>query len=172
MNRTIKSGVDWMRRRAENIVAGLLGIMFVAFLVQIVFRYFFNFPIGWTSELSVIGWLYMTLLGSAFWLKESDEIRFDLISDKLGPRGRRVVGLAVAVAAVVLFAMALPATIKYVAFMKVESTSYLKIRLDLLYSVYVVFAVAVIVRYLWAIAGIVRGEAPEEIDITKASSGL
>jgi len=172
MNRSIKSAVDWMRRRAENIVAGLLGIMFVAFIVQIVFRYFFNFPIGWTSELSVIAWLYMALLGSAFWLKESDEIRFDIISGALRPAGRRVVGLVVAVAAVVLFAMALPATIKYVAFMKVESTSYLKIRLDILYSVYVVFAVAVIVRYLWAIVGLVRGEAPEEIDITKASSGL
>ena len=172
MNPTIKSAVGWVRRRAENIVAGLLGIMFLAFIIQIVFRYFFNFPIGWTSELSVIAWLYMTLLGSAFWLKESDEIRFDLISGALGPVGRRVVGLVVATAAVVLFGMALPATIKYVAFMKVESTSYLKIRLDLLYSVYTVFAVAVIVRYVWAIVGIVRGEAPEEVDITKASSGL
>ncbi len=172
MNPTIRSAVDWVRRRAENIVAGMLGIMFLAFIIQIVFRYFFNFPIGWTSELSVIAWLYMTLLGSAFWLKESDEIRFDLISGTLGPVGRRVVGLVIAVAAVILFGMALPATIKYVAFMKVESTSYLKIRLDILYSVYVIFAVAVIVRYLWAIVGIVRGEAPEDGDITKASSGL
>jgi C4-dicarboxylate transporter, DctQ subunit len=172
MNPIIRGAVDWVRRRAENIVAGMLGIMFLAFIIQIVFRYFFNFPIGWTSELSVIAWLYMTLLGSAFWLKESDEIRFDLISGALGPVGRRVFGLAVAVAAVVLFAMALPATVKYVAFMKVESSSYLKIRLDILYSVYVVFAVAVIVRYLGAIVGILRGEAPEEIDITKASSGL
>ena len=107
MSPTISSAVEWVRRRAENVVAGMLGIMFLAFLVQIVFRYFFNFPIGWTSELSVIAWLYMTLRGSAFWLKESDEIRFDLISGTLGPVGRRVVGLVVAVAAVVLFAMAL-----------------------------------------------------------------
>jgi TRAP-type C4-dicarboxylate transport system permease small subunit len=172
MNKKIKCAVDWMRHRAENIIAGMLGIMFVAFLVQIVFRYFFNFPIGWTSELSVIAWLYMTLLGSAFWLKESDEIRFDLISGRLGPRGRRVVTIVVAIATVILFGMALPATIKYVAFMKVESTSYLKIRLDLLYSVYVVFAVAVIVRYVWAIGSALRGEAMEEVDITKTSSGL
>jgi C4-dicarboxylate transporter, DctQ subunit len=164
--------VGWMRRRAENVIAGLLGIMFVSFLAQIIFRYVFNFPIGWSSELSVICWLYMVLLGSAFWLKESDEIRFDLVSGALGPKGRRVLAFFVAVAATVLFAMALPATIKYVAFMKVESSSYLKIRLDLLYSVYVVFAVAVIVRYAWAIVGILRGEAPEEIDVTKASSGL
>jgi TRAP-type C4-dicarboxylate transport system permease small subunit len=172
MSTAVRNVVGWIRRRAENVVAGLLGIMFAAFIIQIVFRYLFNFPVGWSSEVSVITWLYMTLLGSAFWLKESEEVRFDLISDKFGPLGRRVVGLAVAVAAVVLFGMALPATVKYVAFMKVEKSSYLGIRLDVLYSVYVVFAVAVVVRYVWAIVTLLRGEAPEEVDITKASSGL
>src|SRR5512147_3158660 len=96
MSATIQGVVGWIRRRAENVVAGLLGIMFVAFIIQIVFRYFFNFPIGWTSELSVICWLYMVLLGSAFWLKESEEIRFDLVSSSLGPRGRLAVGLIAA----------------------------------------------------------------------------
>jgi C4-dicarboxylate transporter DctQ subunit len=172
MDSTISRWVDWMRRRAENVVAALLGIMFVCFLIQIVFRYFFNFPIGWTSELSVVMWLYMTLLGSAFWLKESDEVRFDLISGSLPPLGRRVVGLAVAVAAVILFGMAMPASIKYVTFMKVESSSYLKVRLDILYSVYIVFAVGVIVRYAWAIVSLLRGEIPEAADVTEGSSGL
>ncbi|MBK7334183.1 MAG: TRAP transporter small permease subunit [Betaproteobacteria bacterium] len=169
---SIEGLVGWMRRRAENVVALLLAIMFVAFILQIVFRYFLNFPIGWTSELSVIAWLYITLLGSAFWLKESEEVRFDLISGRLGPVGRRVVGFVVALSAVVLFAMSLPATVKYVAFMKVESSSYLKIRLDVLYSVYVVFAVAIIVRYGWALVGAVRGRATEEADITSSTSGL
>mgnify|MGYP003489494523 FL=1 len=169
---SIEDLVGWMRRRAENVVALLLAIMFVAFILQIVFRYFLNFPIGWTSELSVIAWLYITLLGSAFWLKESEEVRFDLLSGRLGPVGRRVVGFVVALSAVVLFGMALPATVKYVAFMKVESSSYLKIRLDVLYSVYVVFAVAIIVRYGWALVGAVRGRATEEADVTSSTSGL
>ena len=169
---SIANLVGWMRRRAENIVVLLLAIMFVAFILQIVFRYFLNFPIGWTSELSVVAWLYITLLGSAFWLKESEEVRFDLISGRLGPVGRRVVGFAVALCAVVLFGMALPATVKYVTFMKVESTSYLKIRLDLLYSVYVVFAVAIIVRYAWALVAALRGHSPERADITESTSGL
>ena len=169
---SIEGLVGWMRRRAENVVALLLAIMFVAFILQIVFRYFLNFPIGWTSELSVIAWLYITLLGPAFWLKESEEVRFDLISGRLGPVGRRVVGFVVALSAVVLFGMALPATVKYVAFMKVESSSYLKIRLDVLYSVYVVFGVAIIVRYGWALVGALRGRATEEADITSSTSGL
>ena len=172
MHPTVQRAVDWIRRRAENIVAGLLGIMFVAFIVQIVFRYFFNFPLGWSSELSVIAWLYMVLLGAALWLKEGEEISFDLVSNSLGPRARRVVGFLVAIATVVLFAMSLPAAWSYVTFMKVESSSYMKIRLDFLYSVYIVFAVAVVIRYAWKAWSILRGEAPEEIDITKTSSGL
>jgi TRAP-type C4-dicarboxylate transport system permease small subunit len=172
MHPAMRSAVDWIRRRAENVVAGLLGIMFVAFIVQIVFRYFFNFPIGWSSELSVITWLYMVLLGAALWLKEGEEISFDLVSNSLGLRARRVVGILVAVATVVLFAMSLPAAWKYVTFMKVESTSYLKIRLDFLYSVYLIFAVAVIVRYAWRAWRLLRGEEAEAIDITKTSSGL
>jgi TRAP-type C4-dicarboxylate transport system permease small subunit len=172
MNSTVNRAVDWMRRRAENLVAALLGVMFVCFLIQIVFRYFFNFPIGWSSELSVVMWLYMTLLGSTFWLKESDEVRFDLVSGSLGPTGRRVLGLGVAVAAVILFGMAMPATIKYVTFMKVESSSYLKVRLDILYSVYIVFAVAIIVRYVWVIVTLLQGEPPEEADAAGVSPGL
>ena len=172
MHPSISRVVEWIRRRAENIVAALMGVMFIAFIVQIVFRYFFNLPVGWTSELSVVAWLYMTLIGSAFWLKEHEEVRFDLIPARLGPRGKRVLGFAVAVAAIVLFGMAMPATWKYVTFMKVESSSYLKIRLDLLYSVYIVFALAIIVRYLGAIVSLIRGEAPEEGDITKTGSAL
>jgi C4-dicarboxylate transporter, DctQ subunit len=164
--------VEWIRRRAENVVSALLGIMFFAFIVQIVFRYFFNFPVGWSSELSVIAWLYMVLLGSAFWLKESEEIRFDLLSGSLRPGARRVIGVLVAVATVVLFAMSLPATVKYVTFMKVESSSYLKIRLDILYSIYVVFAVAVIVRYAWSAWTTLRGERPEDVDVTEKGYGL
>ena len=172
MHPTLRSVIEWIRRRAENVVSLLLAIMFVAFIVQIVFRYFFNFPVGWSSELSVITWLYMVLLGSAFWLKEGEEIRFDLVSNSVGPRARRIIGALVAGAAVVLFAMSLPATVKYVAFMKVESSSYLKIRLDVLYSVYVVFAVAVIVRYAWAVWAALRGAAPEEVDIAEKGYGL
>jgi C4-dicarboxylate transporter, DctQ subunit len=172
MHPTLRNVVEWIRRRAENVVSVLLAIMFVAFIVQIVFRYFFNFPVGWASELSVITWLYMVLLGSAFWLKESEEIRFDLVSNAVGPRVRRVIGILVAGATVVLFAMSLPATVSYVAFMKVESSSYLKIRLDILFSVYVAFVVAVIVRYAWSVWTVLRGEALEEVDITQKGYGL
>jgi C4-dicarboxylate transporter, DctQ subunit len=162
----------WLRRRAENVAVAMLAVLFVAFIIQIVFRYFFNFPIGWTSELTVIMWLWLVLWGAAFVLKESEEIRFDLISGSLGRRMRIAVGIVAALAALILYGASLPATWSYVTFMKVESTAYLKIRFDWLFSIYLVFAVAVMVRYLWILWHLMRGREVDAADPTKASSGL
>lgn len=147
----------WLRRGAENILAALLGLLFVAFIVQIAFRYLLNFPIGWTSELSVVAWLWLVLWGAAFVAKESEEIRFDLISGAEGPRTARVMGIVTGICIVILYAASLPATVKYVAFMKVERSSYLHIRFDVLYSIYVLFVVAVVVRYLRIVWRLLRG---------------
>lgn len=162
----------WLRRRAENVAAAMIGVMFVAFIIQIVFRYLFNFPIGWTSELTVIMWLWLVLWGAAFVVRESDEIRFDLLSGAMGKRTRIAMGIITAVVLVVLYAASFPATWKYVTFMKVERTAYLGIRFDWLFSIYLAFAVAVIVRYLWILSHLLRGEEPERVDLTKSSSGL
>jgi TRAP-type C4-dicarboxylate transport system permease small subunit len=146
--------------------------MFVAFLVQIAFRYLFNFPVGWTSELSVIMWLYIVLFGTAFVLSERDEIRFDLIYAAARPRVRIGMAIVSAVALVVLYGVSLKASFDYVSFMKVEKTSYLKIPMNWLFSIYVVFLVAIIARYLLQLWELVHGKDPGEPDVTKVSSGL
>ena len=152
----------WVQRRSENVIAALLGIMFVAFLVQIVFRYFLNLPTGWSTETVVVCWLWLVLFGTGLALKEKDEIRFDIFTSVAGPRVRRVMAAIVSVAIVALYGLSLPATFKYVAFMRVEHSSYLDIRLDWLYSVYLIFLVATILRYLWLLWEALRGELPAE----------
>lgn len=163
---------EWLRRRAENVAAALLAVMFLAFIVQIAFRYLMNFPIGWTSELTVVTWLWLVLWGAAFVVTEPEEIRFDLIYGAVGARTRRVMAVITAIAMLVLYGMSLPAVVDYVTFMKVQSTAYLKIRFDWLFSIYVIFAVAVLIRYGWILWRALRGTAPEDFDPTKASSGV
>jgi TRAP-type C4-dicarboxylate transport system permease small subunit len=163
---------DWLQRRAENVLACLLGIMFFAFMVQIVFRYFFNLPTGWTTELTVVTWLWMVLWGAAFVVKESEEIRIDLVTSIVGRRTRLGMAILVSVAIVILYGISLPASYSYVSFMKVESSSYLKIPMNWLFSIYLIFVVAVIARYLWLLWELMRGKAPEETDPTKTTSAL
>ncbi|HJS78140.1 MAG TPA: TRAP transporter small permease subunit [Burkholderiales bacterium] len=157
----MRQAAAWLRRRAEDIAAAMVAVMFAAFVVQIVFRYFLNFPVGWTSELSVVMWLWLVLWGAAFVVKEREEIRFDLVSELAGRRARLGMGIIAAVALVVLYGASLKPSFDYVAFMKVEKSSYLKIRMDWLFSIYVVFLVAVLVRYLWLLSQLVRGREPK-----------
>jgi C4-dicarboxylate transporter, DctQ subunit len=162
----------WLHKRAENIAAGLLAVMFVAFIVQIVFRYLFNFPIGWTSELTVVCWLWLVLWGSAFVLTEREEIRFDLLYGAVGPRVRIAMAIVFSLAVIVLYGASLKASYAYVSFMKVERSSYLHIRMDWLFCIYLVFLVAVIARYVWLLSRLLRGQDPDAPDVTKVSSGL
>jgi TRAP-type C4-dicarboxylate transport system permease small subunit len=162
----------WLRRRAENFLAALLAVMFAAFLLQIVFRYLLNLPVGWTSELSIVTWVWGVLWGAAFVVKEREEVRFDLLYGAMSPRARRLAGIVTGIAIVALYAISLPATVDYVRFMKVERTAYLKIRFDHLFSIYALFLVAVIVRYVWILSRLLRGEDPMGSDSTTASSGL
>ena len=62
---------------------------------------------------------------------------------------RRAFTVVSSIAIVVLLLVSLPASWKYVVFMKREHTAYLHMRLDFMYSVYLIFAVAVIVRHVW-----------------------
>lgn len=162
----------WLRRRAEDVAVVLLLTMFCVFLLQIVSRYVLNLPIGWTHEISVVLWIWLVLFGAAFVIRDSEEMRFDLIYGSVGPRMRRGMALITAIFVVITMGFSLPATIDYVTFMKVERSAYLHIRFDWLYSIYVVFAVAMIVRHLWVGWSSVFGRAPEAYDPTKASSGV
>ena len=162
----------WLHARAENVLAAMLGVMFSVFILQIVFRYVLNLPIGWTHEISVIMWLWMVLFGTAFVVRDSEEIRFDILYASVSDRWRRALVVVTAIALIFFFSISLPAVVDYVTFMKVEKSAYLKIPFDWLFSIYIVFVVAIIVRYLWLSWQVLRGGAPDEYDPTKAGSGV
>jgi C4-dicarboxylate transporter DctQ subunit len=160
MTTTLATAGRWLRRRAENVAAALLATMFIAFLVQIAFRYVFNWPAGWAYELSIVCWLWGVLWGAAFVVGEREEIRFDVVYSAVSARTRRGFALVSGLALIALYGGSLPAVFSYVSFMKVEHTAYLKIRFDWLYAIYVVFAVAIVIRYLWLSWRAIRG-APD-----------
>ena len=172
MNSRLAGLGAWLHARAENILAAMLAVMFSVFILQIVFRYILNLPIGWTHEISVIMWLWMVLFGTAFVVRDSEEIRFDIVYSAVSDRWRRVMVVVTAITLVFFFTLSLPAVIDYVLFMKVEKTAYLKIRFDWLYSIYAIFAVAMIVRQFWLGCQAIWGKGPEAFDPTKASSGI
>jgi TRAP-type C4-dicarboxylate transport system permease small subunit len=139
--------IGWLGRRAEDILTALLVAMFVAFILQIVTRYVLNAPLSWTAEVSTIAWLWGILWGAGLVLRDEEEIRFDVIYGLMPGAMKRAADAITGTAVVAIFGWSLPAMVDYVTFMKVEKSAYLGIRFDWLYSVYLVFAVAQIVRH-------------------------
>ena len=90
MNPRFQKAGHWLRRRAENVAVALLSVMFATFIIQIFARYVLNRPVGWSEEVIITTWLWTVLWGAAFILRESEEIRFDivysLVSDAHTPR--------------------------------------------------------------------------------------
>jgi C4-dicarboxylate transporter DctQ subunit len=162
----------WLHARAENLLALMLAVMFAVFILQIVFRYVLNLPIGWTHEVSVIMWIWLVLFGSAFVVSDSEEIRFDILYGAARGRVKRAMVAVTGLILVALFAISLPAVIDYITFMKVEKTAYLKIRFDYLYSIYGIFALAMIVRQLWLTGRAVWGRGDDDFDPGRAGSGV
>jgi len=158
------SAARWLKRRANDVAVGLMGLMFISFLLQIAFRYVLNQPLGWTEEVTVLCWVWVVLWCAAFVLSNNDEIRFDIVYTLVPPRVRRLFTAASSIAFVVLLLMSLPASWSYVAFMKREHTAYLHLRLDAMYSIYVIFVLACIVKQARIALRAVTGRDRAETD--------
>ncbi|TMH53876.1 MAG: TRAP transporter small permease subunit [Betaproteobacteria bacterium] len=156
-----------LRLLTDSVAVALMATMFVSFLLQIFFRYVLNRPLGWTEEVTVLCWLWVVLWSAALLLSDAEEVRFDIIYSAV-PRGaRRAFVIVSSVALVVLLAISIPATWRYIAFMKREHSAYLHMRFDILYSIYLVFVVAVIVKHVRLTVLAIRGD--REVDDEMAS---
>jgi TRAP-type C4-dicarboxylate transport system permease small subunit len=147
------------RRGAEAVLAALLVAMFLAFLVQITMRYVVGKPVGWTTEVSLLAWVWGILWGAGLVLTEREEIRFDILHAAVPAGLRRVFDALTAAVVIVVFSASLPAAADYVAFMRIERSAYLGIRMDWAFSIWLVFAVAMIIRHAAILWRALRGEA-------------
>lgn len=165
---SMRTLLEWLRARAENIIALMLASMFVTFLIQIVFRYFLNLPLGWTVEYVAIAWLWGILFGYAFVVRDDDIIRFDLVYFAVPNVVRRAMDVFTGLVCAGIMAWSLPKAWDYVTFMSIERTAYMRIRFDYVFAIYVPFAVSVIIRSLIDVWRAIRGTTEHENPLEKA----
>ena len=164
----MRNAIGWLQARANDVAVGLLTVMFLTFILQIATRYVFNYPIGWTVELCLTLWLWVVFWGSAFILEEQDHVKFDILYLAGSPKVRRVFALVSAIAILAGLLAALPATIDYITFYKIKKSATLRIRLDYVFSVYGIFAVAIIVRYALRALHLARGGSLDLLEEPRA----
>jgi C4-dicarboxylate transporter, DctQ subunit len=137
-----------LHRIAEALIVLLLASMFASFLIQIVFRYFLNLPLGWTVEFVTIAWLWGILFGYAFVLRDDEVIRLDIVYLAVPTPAQRAMDFLSSAVVAGILVWSLPQIYNYISFMKIERTAFLKIRFDHLFAIYIPFVLAVVVRSL------------------------
>lgn len=139
-------------KAAEAAAALAFAVIFGLFLVGIFARYVLASPLAWADELIMVVFLWLVFLTEAFVITEREQVTFDAIYDVVGERTRRVILLLGAIATAGTFIAALPIVLDYVQFLWRERTTVLQWRLDWVYSCFVVYWSAVIVRALVKLA--------------------
>ena len=78
---------------AAGLMIGALVVIALTVIVgySVALRYLWNWPQVWSDEL--VGYLlvYLVMLGAAEALRQGHHIEVDLVTERLGPRGRRIV---------------------------------------------------------------------------------
>ncbi|MBW4707410.1 TRAP transporter small permease [Roseobacter sp. YSTF-M11] len=155
---------------ARAIAAAMMALMFLTFVLQIAVRYSARlewvpeqFPFlepslyGWTLEFCLLLWVWLIFWGNAFIVRDQDHVTFDILFLAVRPAVRRwfiiVSGLAITVG----LALSIEPTWSKFYILRLKKTATLSsvfgdwIRMRDIYAVYILFLVAVSLRYAWAV---------------------
>jgi TRAP-type C4-dicarboxylate transport system permease small subunit len=130
--------------------------LFVVFLLGIIFRYFFK-PLTWTLELSLMCFIWTSLLGGIYAKRDDSHVMFTMIYDAVSPLAQtwmRIVGNSLLVLS---FLIGLVPSWKYIQFMNYKKSNVLKIPMDIVFLPFVIFLAFMIGRYSIDIVRDVRG---------------
>ena len=135
-----------LRRLADWIACAMFGGVFVIFNYKIFTRYFEHDEAVWADEVLVILFIWIIFWANAFIVPDKNQITFDLVYRLFPDTAKRWIALARVVLIGGIFALALPGSLDYIRFLWREHTPVLNLPLDLVYSCFGLFLIAVIVR--------------------------
>jgi TRAP-type C4-dicarboxylate transport system permease small subunit len=143
---SFRSAPARLRQAADWIASAMFAAVFIIFNYKIITRYFEHDEAVWADEVLVILFIWIIFWAQAFVVREREQISFDVVVRLLPPQGKRIAAVTRHVLIGGVFLWALPGSLGYIRFLWREHTPVLNLPLDLVYSCFGLFLVAVIVR--------------------------
>lgn len=120
-------------------------MLFLAFLMNVFFRYVLRNPQNWTFELSINAFVIVGLLGACAAYRTEDHVVFDLLYTRLNPRGQNILRIISYVIVIVFFTAAVPASVTYLVKLRVV-TSIMRIPRRLIFLPYPILLISTVLR--------------------------
>lgn len=130
---------------SEGITSISFLVIFVVFVAQIISRYFFKSSIGWSNEVSILGYMYCMYFGTGRALTADEHVVFSLVYDKLPNIGKLISKLVYNLAMIILLAITISPS--YAALMKMTNvTGVLKMPYKVVFFPYMWMLIETIIR--------------------------
>lgn len=123
-------------------------LLFLAFLLQIFFRYFLV-PLTWPEEFVLLAFLWTALLGALYAKRTDSHVVFTVIYDGMSPRKQLFVRLLGNALVLLAFLMAIVPSYEYVNFMSFKKSNVMKIPMNVAFFPFVIFLVLMSVRLVY-----------------------
>ena len=133
------------RRLSEGVAAISFAVMFFAFILQVFSRYVLNAPIAWTLELCSISYVWVVFWTCDILVSERQQIVFDVLYNWFKPGPRRWIAIFNTGCLGLIFLAALPGVLDYILYLGKRRSMLLHVRMDLVYSCFAIFMIAVVV---------------------------
>ena len=118
-------------------------VLFIVFNLQIFYRYVLDDPLSWTTELSLLAFVWTALLGACYQRRHNAHIIFGMIYDLFPFRGRQGATIISNVLIGGACIVSIGPTFEYLSFMNTEQTPMLRIPFSIGYGPVLVFLVLV-----------------------------
>jgi TRAP-type C4-dicarboxylate transport system permease small subunit len=120
-------------------------MLFLAFLMNVFFRYVLRNPQNWTFELSINAFVVVGLLGACAAYRTEDHVVFDLLYTRLNSKGQNILRIISSVIVIVFFSIALPGSIRYLVKLPAV-TSIMRIPLCFVFLSFPILMISTVIR--------------------------
>ena len=141
----IKIGKLFLDITEIYIPAIAFSLLFIAFLIQVFFRYFLV-PLTWPLEFTLMMFIWTTLFGACYAMRDETHVRFTLIYDNSAPKVKfwmRIIGNLILL---ISFIIAFIPTYNWVNFMSFKKSNVLKVPMNIVFFPYIIFMIIMMGR--------------------------
>ena len=141
----IKIGKLFLDITEIYIPAIAFSLLFIAFLIQVFFRYFLV-PLTWPLEFTLMMFSWTTLFGACYAMRDDTHVKFTLIYDDASPKVKfwmRIIGNLMLLSS---FIIAFVPTYNWVNFMSFKKSNVLKVPMNIVFFPYVIFMIIMMGR--------------------------
>ena len=120
-------------------------LLFIAFLIQVFFRYFLV-PLTWPLEFTLMMFIWTTLFGACYAMRDNTHVSFTLVYDNSSPKVKfwmRIIGNLMLL---ISFIIAFIPTYNWVNFMSFKKSNVLKVPMNIVFFPYIIFMIIMMGR--------------------------